>query len=46
MKECDKNLIHVNWYSIEITKEKLKFTDRFAIIKKAKIWFRNGHSLK
>ena len=37
MKECDKNLIRVSWYSIEITKEKLKFTDRFNIINKAKV---------
>ena len=37
MKECDKNLIHVSWYSIEIIKEKLKFTDRFAIMKGAEV---------
>ena len=37
MKECDKDLIHVSWYPIEITKEKLKFTDRFAIMKEAKV---------
>ena len=37
MKECDKNLIHVSWYSIEITKEKPKFTDRFAIMKEAEV---------
>ena len=39
MEECDKNLIHVSWYSIEITKEKLKFTDRFGIMKEAEVWF-------
>ena len=39
MKEYDKDLIHVSWYSIEITKEKLKFTDKFTIMKKAKVWF-------
>ena len=39
MKECDKDLIHVSWYSIEITKEKLKFTDRFNIMKKVEVWF-------
>ena len=37
MIECDKDLIHVSWYSIEITKEKLKFTDRFAIMKEAEV---------
>ena len=37
MKECDKSLIHASWYSIEITKEKLKFTDRIAIMKEAEV---------
>ena len=37
MKECDKNLIHVSWYSIEITKEKLKFINRFDITKEARV---------
>ena len=37
MKECDKNLIHVSWYSIEITKEKLKSIDRFDIMKEAEV---------
>ena len=37
MRECDNNLIHVNWYSVEITKEKLKFINRFDITKETEV---------
>ena len=37
MKECGNNLIHASWYSIEITKEKLKFINRFDITKETDV---------
>ena len=37
MKECDKDLIHVSWYSIEIIKEKPKFINGFDITKEAEV---------
>ena len=41
MKECGKNLIHVNWYPIEIigVVRNHNFTDKFNITNKKKMKF-------